>query len=145
VPIRLEIGPREAKAKSVTLVRRDTGDKTSVPLKGMVEAILKQGEMLTRNLRKEADSYFKSNIRKAANLEELRKAIAKGGFVRCGFCSVSIEGVPCAERVKDELHGDVRGERADTLLGTGRKEKPSGKCVVCGKPAKHVVYIGKQY
>ena len=78
------------------------------------------------------------------DIKELKKALSKGGFVRCGICSMEIEGVPCAEKVKDDLHGDIREERADT------KEKPSGtkgtsKCVVCSKPAKHVVYIGKQY
>ena len=36
VPIRLEIGPREAEAGKATLVRRDTGDKKSVPLKALL-------------------------------------------------------------------------------------------------------------
>ncbi len=139
VPIRLEIGPREAKDKSVTLVRRDTGDKKSVPAKGLARVIGEEGELLTRNLRKEADAFFRENIHEAKDMKELENALQKGGFVRCGFCSTGIEGVPCAERIKDELHGDVRGERAD------KKEKASGKCAVCGKPARHVVYVGKQY
>jgi prolyl-tRNA synthetase len=139
VPIRLEIGPREARAKSVTLVRRDSGEKRSVPARGLLRAIVKEGGLLSQNLRRQADSFFRGNMGQARNLDELRKALAKGGFVRCGFCSLEIKGVPCAERVKEELHADVRGERAD------RKEKPSGRCVVCGRPARHVVYIGRQY
>ena len=153
VPIRLEIGPKEAKAGSVTLVRRDTGEKKLVPVKGLHGTIVKEGELLTKNLIKQADEFFKGSIRDAKDIEELRKGIAKGGFVRCGFCSIEIEGVPCAEKIKDELHGDVRGERGDTQKGTpkgaqaGKAEKPrkGQKCVVCGKPAKHIVYVGKQY
>jgi prolyl-tRNA synthetase len=139
VPVRLEIGPREAKSGKVTLARRDTGDKKTLPVKGLLKAIQKEGDLLTQNLRKDADSFFSGSVSRASNYNDLKKALSKGGFVRCGFCSVAIEGVPCAEKIKEELRGDVRGERAD------KKEKPSGKCIVCGKPAKHVVYIGKQY
>ncbi|MCK4714317.1 MAG: proline--tRNA ligase, partial [Candidatus Aenigmarchaeota archaeon] len=125
VPIRLEIGPREAKAKSVTLVRRDTGDKKGVPVKGLLKTVMKEGELLTQNLRKQADAFFRENMHEAKDMPDLKKALSGGGFVRCGFCSIGIEGVPCAERVKDELHGDVRGERSDTPRGTSKKEKPS--------------------
>lgn len=139
VPIRLEIGPKEAKSRKVTLVRRDTGKEKGVPVKGLLRAVLKEGELLSQNLKRQADTFFKKYIREAKNLSELKKAIASGGFVRCGFCSTGIGGVPCADRVQEEAHGNVRGERTD------KKEKPRGKCVICGKPAKHVVYIGKQY
>ncbi len=139
VPIRLEIGPKETRAKSVTLVRRDTGDKKSVSIKGLLKTMLKEGELLSQNLRGQADAFFRENRREARTLDELGKALARGGLVRCGFCSLEIEGVPCAERVKDEFHAELRGERAD------KKEKATGKCVVCGKSARHVVYIGKEY
>ena len=147
VPIRLEIGPKEAKAGTVTMVRRDTGKKLSVPRKDLLRVIAKEGESLSKNLRKQADDFFRGSIRDVKDFEGLRKEIAKGGFIRCGFCSLDIEGVPCAERIKDELHGDVRGERADTLRGTGTQEKPKKgtRCVACGKPAKHVAYVGRQY
>jgi prolyl-tRNA synthetase len=138
VPIRLEIGSRETKSRSVTLVRRDTGEKKTVPARSLLKAIIMEGELLGQGLRRQADSFFRENLREARNMEELKKTLAKGGLVRCPFCSTAIEGVPCAEKVKD-IHGDVRGERAD------RKEKPAGKCVVCGKKARHVVYIGRQY
>ncbi len=141
VPIRLEIGPKEAKAKTVTLVRRDKPGKSILPAKGLLKVINSEGEKLSANLRKQAEEFFRGNIHEARNMAELKKTIASGGFTKCGFCAVDINGVPCAEKIKDDLHGDVRGERED------RKEKPSKgqKCVVCGKPAKHVVYVGRQY
>jgi prolyl-tRNA synthetase len=141
VPIRLEIGPKEVKGKAVTLVRRDTGDKKKVAVKNLLKAITEEGSLLTQNLKRHADDFFRGSVRDARTFSELKSSISRGGFSRCCFCSTGIEGVPCAERIKDELHGDVRGERAD------RKEKPpkGSGCVACGRPAKHIVYIGKQY
>ena len=39
VPIRLEIGPRDVKAGKVVMVRRDTGEKTSVPLENLENTV----------------------------------------------------------------------------------------------------------
>jgi prolyl-tRNA synthetase len=141
VPLRLEAGPKEAKGKFVTLVRRDTGVKKKVNLKTLTETIRKEGESITASLRRKADSYFRKNFHQAKTLKDLEKTISKGGFTKIPFCYVDIKGVPCAEKIKEKLHGDVRGERAD------KKEKPSkgDKCAVCGKKATVIVYVGKQY
>jgi prolyl-tRNA synthetase len=40
IPVRIELGPRDLEAGAVTLVRRDTASKTSVPLAGVVEQTL---------------------------------------------------------------------------------------------------------
>lgn len=39
VPIRLEVGPREAAADQVALVRRDTGNKQVVPLAALTDTV----------------------------------------------------------------------------------------------------------
>ncbi len=139
VPVRLEVGPREAKEKAVTLAAR-SGRKRKVPAKMLIKEVLKEGNALSARLKREADAFFRNNIREAKTMKELEAGIAKGGFTRIAFCAVDINGVPCAERIKSELHGDIRGERAD------KPEVPrGGKCVICGKKAKHYVYVGKQY
>ena len=140
VPIRLEVGPRETKEKTVTLVRRDVGEKKKIKEKYFVKEIDKEGKLLSQNLRKHADSFFRKNINEARTMKELGSCLEKGGMTKIAFCSTSIEGVPCAEKIKEQLHGDIRGERAD------KPEKPKGgKCVVCGKKANYYVYVGKQY
>jgi prolyl-tRNA synthetase len=53
VPVRVEVGPRDLASGQATLVRRDTGEKQSVPVEGVragVEKLLDeiQGAMLTR-------------------------------------------------------------------------------------------------
>lgn len=139
VPIRLEIGPKEVKNKQATLVRRDTGKREIIQEKNVLEEVLKSGEELTRNLKRKADKWFKKNIHNAKNMKELEHALKKGGFVRASFCSIDRKGEPCADVIKEKLHGDVRGIRIDI------KEKSGAGCVVCGKKAGCVVYIGRQY
>src|SRR3954471_268999 len=39
VPLRVEVGPRDLEAGSVTLVRRDRGDKTSLPLAALASTV----------------------------------------------------------------------------------------------------------
>jgi hypothetical protein len=46
----------------------------------------------------------------------------------------------CANEIKSRTNGG-------TIRGTifGKEEKAKGKCIFCGKKAKEVVYIAKQY
>lgn len=39
VPIRVEIGPKDLKSQQLVAVRRDTGDKTTIPLGNAVSDI----------------------------------------------------------------------------------------------------------
>ena len=139
VPIRLEIGPRDLKEGSVVAVRRDTGEKTNVKEKDILSFVQKAGESLTRNLIKKADEFFQGKIQSASSMQDLGKKLKDGGFVKVSFCSDSSVGKPCAQKIKDELHADIRGCRAD------RTEKPAGSCIACGKKASVVVYAGRQY
>ncbi len=139
VPIRLEVGPKEIKQKKLTMVRRDTGKREGIPEKNMLKIICKDGENITRKLIEKADKEFKSRIQGAGDYKELSRKIKLGGFVQVGFCSIDKDGENCADRIKNDLHAEIRGVRLD------RKEKPKGKCVVCGSKAKHMVYVAKQY
>jgi len=139
VPIRIEIGPEEAKTGKLTLVRRDTAKKDKISEKCLVKMIEKLGNDITKSLVKRADKFFNENIRTAKSMEELGVLLKLGGMIRANFCSVESNGEPCADEIQDKYHAMIRGTRAD------KKEKPTGKCIVCGKRANYVVYVGKQY
>ena len=139
VPIRLELGPRDIDRKQAVLVRRDTGEKSPVPEKEIYLAVKEAGSALTHNLVKKADAWFGSMVRSAGTMHELEAELDKGGFVRVEFCSRDSEGRKCAEKIKEMLHAEVRGDRADV------HENPKGKCIACGKKANVVVYVGRQY
>lgn len=139
VPIRIEIGPKELKERKLTLVRRDASSRQKTSEREMVKTIQRIGKDMNKTLRKEADDFLKKNIRHAKDLKELGVNLNKGGFVKVNFCSLDVEGVPCAEKIKDKFHAEVRGKRFD------RVEKPTGKCMVCAGPATCVAYIGRAY
>ncbi len=139
VPIRIELGPKEMDEKKLTLSRRDNGDKITILEKDLERMLEKLGREITENLVQNADKSFKSNIRTAKDFKELQKELEKGGLIKADFCTMEKPGEKCAEEIKNKLHGDVRGSRVD------KKEKPTGNCVICGKKAQDVVYIGKAY
>ena len=139
VPIRLEIGEKELKNDSVTLVRRDTGKKEEVKAKGLEQHIIAAADHILENLRKKADEHLQTNIHKAHSVDEIKKNLVNGGFVRVDFCSIDKAGYHCAETIEKDLGASVLG------VLHGKNERPSGKCVVCGKKANEIVYIARTY
>lgn len=140
VPIRLEIGPKDMDKKQVTLVRRDNGEKSPVKIKAVsktVEVIL---EKIHKNMIKKVTSMVKDNIHDIKTYAALKKLFEKNvGIARINFCSIDKDGERCADKMKDELSVDVRGVLHHI------KEEPKGNCIICGKKAIEVVYVGKSY
>ncbi len=140
VPVRLEIGEREVDQDTVTLVRRDTQKKEPVKQFELLSKLKHVEEDMLQTLRSNADKKFNEWNSDAESLQELAKVLeTKGGFVKVPFCTDAMEGKQCAEKIKDETHGNVRG----SLFG--KHEKPKGKCVVCGKIATIYLYVARQY
>ena len=139
VPVRIDVGPRELKDGMVTLARRDTGEKIMANMSDVCGAVESMGVSITRNLVKQADEWFyKSHVHDANDMGGLEDCLRKGGFVRVPFCTDGRAGEGCAGRIKEQLHADVRGVRAD------KEEKAVGKCVSCGKKASVLVYVARQ-
>lgn len=135
-PVRIEIGPRDVKAKKAVLVRRDTGEKSSVDEKYLAEEITKILDNMQKSIMKKADEFFQKNIRDAKHFEEMKTMLdSKGGLIRTNWC----EKQECADEIKNKATAEIRG----TLFG--KTEKVFSKCVSCGKDAKSVVYVGRAY
>jgi prolyl-tRNA synthetase len=137
VPLRLELGERELEKKEVSLFRRDLRKRKNVKINSLVKVIEKEGKDLSKNLISKADKEFKGNIVDVKDYKDLMKF--NGKIARVNFCSVDKDGEKCAAKIEKEALASVRGTRID------KKEKASGKCIVCGKKAKEVVYIAKSY
>jgi prolyl-tRNA synthetase len=136
VPVRIEVGPKDIAKKQVVLVRRDKKEKTIVKENVLEKNLDKLLESVQESLIKKADEIFKKNLKEAKDMKELKKILNEGGLVKANWCG----DVECADHIKSETSGG-------TIRGTvfGKNEKAKGKCVWCGKEAKEVVYIGKQY
>jgi len=138
--IRIEVGAREIQNKELTIVRRDKGEKQTIKEEKLQEYLKQLPEKIIKNLKQKADEQFKNALHEASSLEELKKQLNKGGFVKINLCSRDADGEKCAEIIKSETDG---GEVRGTLHN--KKEKPTGKCIICGKKANAVVYVAKSY
>ncbi len=142
VPLRLELGRREAQEGKVTVFRRDNREKTLVAKADLEETIKDLSIDLNKSIKERAQKLFDSKLSQAKTLDELVEHIKARKMVKIPWCSIDLDGEPCAEEIKDQLAGaEVRG------IDVQEKKVPSKKetCFICGKPAKCFVYVGKQY
>jgi len=139
VPIRIDLGLKDIKQNKATIFRRDLNKKEVIPEKQVVQKIKNISKEFTKNLIKEADKLFKGRIKNGKNISEIKKIIREGAIAKCNFCSVKKDGGKCAEIIEKETGAEVRGTKLN------EKSKPSGKCAICNKPSKHMVYIAKAY
>jgi prolyl-tRNA synthetase len=138
VPFRIELGEKELKEKKATVYSRHSGKKTKEKISGLKKFILSEGINQMDYLKKKALKEFEESIVKVDSIEKVKKELEKGKIARTGFCSVSMQGNDCAEKIEKELNASIRGTKFI-------KEKPEGNCIVCGKKAESIVYIAKSY
>ncbi|MFX1256206.1 MAG: His/Gly/Thr/Pro-type tRNA ligase C-terminal domain-containing protein, partial [Promethearchaeota archaeon] len=144
VPLRLEIGQREANTEGVTIFRRDTREKQTLSQEEFLSIVDVLGAKITINLKTRAEEEFKRRLVIAKNWKELEKAIVNRKVVKIAFCSIEAEGKECAMAIKDNLAATVRGTDVQEI-DAGIVPKKSENCLICGKPAQCYVYVGKQY
>lgn len=134
-PIRIEIGKRDLENKKVTLVRRDTREKISVDIN---EAIDKVKFLLTDiqdNLYNRALERMNALTFEASTMSEMESIIKEHpGFIKADWCGRS----ECEAKLKDKTSIKSRCILENEKLITG-------KCAICGKPAKELVVWGIQY
>ncbi len=142
VPVRIDIGLKDLKEKSVTVFRRDLNEKKAIKEDQLLDYLKKISLESQENLKKQAAKMFDNRVKDASTLLGVKKIIEEGGIARVSFCSVEKEGMACAEKIEKEVGAKVRGRK---LEEHGKREVASGMCVGCGKKAKEVVYIAREY
>ncbi len=105
VPLRLELGARDLAAGTVTLARRDTGDKQPIPLPRVADATVELlGDMQASLLQTARDEQERRTLRDPSGYDELIEYLRDArGFVVASWCGRG----ECEARVKeDELRDD---------------------------------------
>ena len=133
VPIRIEIGPKDLEKDQAVLVRRDTLKKETVKLSSLKKRVQDVLEDIQRNLFKKASAFLKANISVAKSIEEIKSMVNKGKIAKISWCGSD----SCEEQIKVKTGAKT--------LNIPEKEKPSGSCIICKKPARAVAYIAKSY
>ena len=139
IPVRVDLGLKDLKNKKITIFRRDLDKKEIVNETDVIKKIESISKEITKNLTAKADKLFQNKIKDVKNIKEIKEVIKNEGIARAEFCSVNKDGEKCAETIEKETGAEVRGTRLD------EKQKPRGKCAVCGKKANHIVYIARAY
>lgn len=135
IPLRIEIGPRDIQKKQAVIVRRDNGKKITIKESQLTKKISQLLEDIQKSLFKKARKFLRDNTRTVKHYEEFKKVInEKRGFIRACWCG----GESCEEKIKEETGVTIR-----TI--PFKKEKIFSNCICCGKKAKEVVYVAKQY
>jgi prolyl-tRNA synthetase len=135
VPLRLNVGARDADAGQVEMVDRLSRQRVSVPVSGIAQRLKDELDAFQKKLFDRAHEFRKENTYELSTLDEVASHFKERG----GFVWVPWSGdAECEERVKAEAGGV-------TIRTLDAEEKPSGKCFVCGKPAKHRVSLAKAY
>ncbi|MEA3458276.1 MAG: proline--tRNA ligase [Candidatus Thermoplasmatota archaeon] len=131
VPLRIEIGPRDIAKKELVLVRRDTGQKKSVPQNSSVE-LVKQGlEDISKDLLAAAKKLLENNTHRVKTVEE---AMDKKGIIELPWCGKE----DCAQEIENVLDGNTLGEPIEDA-------KCDHPCPVCGATAKTWMRFAKTY
>lgn len=136
VPLRVEIGPKDMEQNQCVLVRRDTREKQIVPLDQLESAVEASLAALHDAMYQRALDNLHAKTFTATTYEEfLDTAKNKPGFIKAMWCGDSA----CEDKIKDETGG------VKSRCIPFEEEHLSDVCVCCGKPAKHMVYWGRQY
>lgn len=134
VPIRMEVGPRDIENKQIVLVRRDTGEKSTVQVNAIADKVSQMLDDIHNNLFVQAKEFMNNNTHKIDSYDEFKKIIKDGGFIRCGWDGTSETEL----KIKEETGATTRVIPFD--------ENPKDlKCIYTGKPAKHEVIFAKAY
>lgn len=134
-PIRIEIGKRDLENKKVTLVRRDTREKISVDIDEVIDKVKFLLTDIQDNLYNKALERMNALTFEASTMSEMESIIKEHpGFIKADWCGRS----ECEVKLKDKTSIKSRCILENEKLITG-------KCAICGKPAKELVIWGIQY
>jgi len=135
VPVRFEIGENELHDTSVTIARRDIGEKETVKRKDMLSYIEKLLKDIQTSLYTNALKHLTEHTKEVSSFKDFEDIMrTTRGFIRAFWC----EEAQCEADIKAKTKANTR-----CLAPHAPKEK--GQCVHCGKPAIHRWLFGQSY
>ena len=123
VPVRVEVGPRDLDASQITVARRDTGEKSAVPMQAAADTLVGLMDTIQRALFDDALAFRDANTHEVGSYDALREAVTAGGFAIGGWCA----SPECEAKVKAETKATIRFVPLE-------REDPGAACAVCGQP-----------
>jgi len=135
VPLRIEIGPKDVENNKVVFARRDSGEKSDVPMGAAAAKAKEMMDIIQKDLFDKAKKFLDERTYQVEDYDELKKITDEGGgFVWAPWC-----GNPeCEQRIQDETKATIRLIPFDAPAA-------KGTCVACPEAAKMRVPFAKAY
>ncbi|OFW35333.1 MAG: proline--tRNA ligase [Acidobacteria bacterium RIFCSPLOWO2_12_FULL_67_14] len=136
VPLRLEIGPKDLEKSQVVLARRDTREKSFVPMDGLAGRVEELLAAIQRALYERALAFREEHTSTTDSYEEF-KAIMEGrpGFVIAPWCG----SAACEAAIKAETQATIRNIPFSSAPAAGKH------CLKCGGAATAHAWFAKSY
>lgn len=132
VPLRIEVGEKEASSGKLTVFRRDTNSKIYLPDLSTISDLLLE---IQKNLFERHKKFTEENTHEVDSYDEFKEIMAtKKGLIYAFWC----EDAGCEGKIKEETKATVR-----VLPLDAKKEK--GECIYCGRFASHRWYFAQAY
>lgn len=135
VPVRIELGARDLASGIVTVCRRDSGKKSTMPIDNVAQGTVALLGEIASNMFEKAKSFTDAHIVPVANLDEMSAALDGGNFCDAYWCGDR----ECEDKIKQDYSASTRVFHAD------QSHVGEHKCVCCGKKAKHRIYFARAY
>jgi prolyl-tRNA synthetase len=136
VPLRIEIGPKDVQNGTVALARRDIPGKAGKSFVSQTNLAAQVGETLQKiqsSMYDRALAFRLAHTYDPKDYAELVEVL-RNGWAYSWWC----ESAECEAKVKEDTKATTRCMPLDQPGGTG-------KCVVCGEPARRKVYFARAY
>ena len=134
VPVRLAIGQRDLENGTVEVMRRDTLEKETYPLEGIVDHVVKELDDIQDSLFKRALENRERRTITVDSYDEFKEKIEEGYFILAHWDGT----VETEERIKEETKATIRCIPFDG-------DKTPGVCMVTGKPSARRVLFARSY
>lgn len=135
VPVRIAIGARDLENNVVEIARRDTKEKNTYQLDGVVDTVTQMLEDVQQGMFDKALAYREEHITKADSWDEFVNVLEEKG----GFVSAHWDGTAeTEEEIKNKTKATIRCIPLDNEL-------EDGVCILSGKPSKQRVLFAKAY
>ena len=135
IPLRIEIGPKDIEKGTVVIVRRDTLEKSFVPMENLAETVKTLLDDVHDSLLRQARERRDAHITAATDFEAFKEGV-QHGFVKAMWCGCR----ECEDAIKAETGATTR-----CMPFEPEQEHLSDVCVHCGKPARKMMYFAKAY
>ena len=135
IPVRIAFGARDLENNQLEVARRDTKEKTVVPIDGIADYVENLLDEIQKNLFNRAKEYRDSHITKVDTMDDFKQVLKEKG----GFLSAHWDGTTETElKIKEMTKATIRCIPNDAEL-------EDGVCVLTGKPSKQRVLFAMAY